>query len=170
MNNFHWRDAYTVTSLITNQSKRIFQDRNLNIITSLWNVKSKSLSPGMSCCPWDGTKPSYPTRWMLHVHQCLHVQQLATSKQEEKSIVFGVGTDGISAQDMVFMEHLRLLSCNHYLAQRRILTFPYKTVWTAPEWAVTAKRIHPVYLATSSNDMKIQSLLDHWVTCNCFDF
>lgn len=104
----------------------------------------------------------------MHTGWCLHVQYFATSKQEEKSTIFGVGKDSSSAEDMVFIEHLRSLSCNYYPAQRR--KFAYKTLPTVPEWAATERRIHPVYLATNFNAMKMQSLLDYQVTFNCFDF
>lgn len=80
--------------------------------------------------------------------------------------VFGVQTDGSSAQDMVFIELLRSLSCNHYLAQRRIFTFTYETKLPQNE----LRQQGGSYLAASSNDMKMQSLLDYQVTFNCFHF
>lgn len=97
------------------KGKRIFQDWSLNIITGLWNVKFKSLSPDMGCCLWDGTKPSYPLWWMLHAHSPMFTCAGSYNQQAGRKInkVFGVGTDSSSAQDTVFTEHLRSLSCNH---------------------------------------------------------
>lgn len=75
-------------------------------------------------------------------------------------MVFGMGTDGSPTQDMVFCEHLRSLSCSHYLPQRRIFTYAARLSQAAPEQAPTAWRIYHAHLATSSNIMKSQLLLD----------